>query len=64
MSSQFHLIGLWSDGNVHAHVDHAYAMMDEAAARGVKKIRLHILLDGRDVSETSALEYVAPLEVL
>lgn len=49
---------------MHAHVDHAYAMMDEAAARGVKKIRLHILLDGRDVSETSALEYVAPLEVL
>ena len=47
---------------MHAHVDHAYALMDEAAAQGAKKIRLHLLLDGRDVSETSALEYLAPLE--
>jgi len=58
----FHLIGLWSDGNVHAHVDHAYAMIEEAIASGTKKIRLHILLDGRDVSETSADLYVSPLE--
>jgi len=57
-----HLIGLWSDGNVHAHIDHAYAMIDRAREDGVKRVRLHLLLDGRDVGETSALDYIAPLE--
>lgn len=56
-----HLIGLWSDGNVHAHVDHAYALMREALASGCR-VRLHLLLDGRDVPPTSALDYVLPLE--
>ncbi len=58
-----HLMGLWSDGNVHSHVDHAYALMERAVAEGCKRVRLHLLLDGRDVGETSALEYVDPLEV-
>ena len=57
-----HLIGLWSDGNVHSHVDHAYALIADAIAKGARKIRLHPLLDGRDVPETSALDYVLPLE--
>lgn len=56
-----HLIGLWSDGNVHSHIDHAYAMMREALAAGCA-VRLHLLLDGRDVPPTSALDYVVPLE--
>ena len=57
-----HFIGLLSDGNVHSHVDHLYAMVRKAADMGVKKLRVHPLMDGRDVGETSALEYVEPLE--
>ena len=57
-----HFIGLFSDGNVHSHIDHLKAMLSQAAAEGVKKARVHILLDGRDVGEQSALEYVEPFE--
>ena len=57
-----HLIGLLSDGNVHAHQDHVHAMMAQAKKDGVKKLRLHVLLDGRDVGETSAETYVERLE--
>ena len=57
-----HFIGLFSDGNVHSHLDHLKAMIKEAKAEGVKKLRVHVLFDGRDVGETSALEYVAPFE--
>ena len=61
-NSTLHFIGLFSDGNVHSHIDHLKAMMEQAAQEGAKKIRVHILLDGRDVGETSALEYVDPFE--
>lgn len=57
-----HFIGLLSDGNVHSHIDHLLAMLDEAAREGVKTVRVHILLDGRDVDPTSALKYVDQLE--
>ena len=57
-----HFLGLFSDGNVHSHIDHLKAMVERACAEGVKKIRVHILLDGRDVGETSALDYVIPFE--
>ncbi|MEY4581180.1 MAG: Phosphoglycerate mutase, partial [Pseudomonadota bacterium] len=57
-----HFIGLLSDGNVHSHIDHLLALLQRAAADGVKRARVHVLLDGRDVSETSALSYVAVLE--
>lgn len=57
-----HFIGLFSDGNVHSHIDHLKAMLAQAKRDGVKRVRLHILLDGRDVGETSALEYVEPFE--
>ena len=60
--STLHFIGLFSDGNVHSHIDHLKAMMEHAAAQGIDRIRVHILLDGRDVGETSALEYVLPFE--
>ena len=59
-----HFIGLLSDGNVHSHIDHLFAMIRKAAEGGVKRLRVHPLLDGRDVGETSALEYVGPLEEL
>ncbi len=57
-----HFLGLFSDGNVHSHIDHLKAMIEQAKKEGVKCVRVHILLDGRDVGETSALEYVAPFE--
>lgn len=57
-----HFIGLFSDGNVHSHIDHLKAMLVRAKADGAKRVRIHILLDGRDVGETSALEYVEPFE--
>lgn len=57
-----HFIGLFSDGNVHSHIDHLKAMIVRAKADGVKRVRIHTLLDGRDVGETSALTYVEPFE--
>ncbi|MBQ3900698.1 MAG: 2,3-bisphosphoglycerate-independent phosphoglycerate mutase [Clostridia bacterium] len=57
-----HFIGLFSDGNVHSHIDHLKAMLVRAKADGARRIRIHILLDGRDVGETSALDYVRPFE--
>jgi 2,3-bisphosphoglycerate-independent phosphoglycerate mutase len=57
-----HFIGLFSDGNVHSHIDHLKAMIVQAKADGVPTVRIHALLDGRDVPETSALEYVLPFE--
>jgi 2,3-bisphosphoglycerate-independent phosphoglycerate mutase len=61
-NSTLHFIGLFSDGYVHSHMDHLKAMLVEAKAQGVRTARVHILLDGRDVGETSALEYVDPFE--
>ncbi|MBQ0125867.1 MAG: 2,3-bisphosphoglycerate-independent phosphoglycerate mutase [Clostridiales bacterium] len=60
--SVLHFLGLFSDGNVHSHIDHLKAMIIRAKADGVKCVRVHILLDGRDVGETSALDYVRPFE--
>ncbi len=59
-----HFIGLLSDGNVHSHIDHLFDMIRKASSTGVKRLRVHPLLDGRDVGETSALDYVEPLEEL
>ena len=57
-----HFIGLLSDGNVHSHINHLLKMLEEAKRSDVKRVRVHILLDGRDVDETSALKYVDILE--
>jgi 2,3-bisphosphoglycerate-independent phosphoglycerate mutase len=57
-----HFIGLFSDGNVHSNIAHLKAMVAQSKQEGLKKVRIHILLDGRDVPETSALDYVLPFE--
>ena len=57
-----HFMGLLSDGNVHSNISHLIALLKAAKAAGVKKAYCHILLDGRDVPATSALEYVGQLE--
>ncbi len=61
-ASTLHFIGLFSDGNVHSHIDHLKAMLAQAKAEGVSEVRVHILIDGRDVGETSALDYILPFE--
>ena len=61
-NSTLHFLGLFSDGNVHSHIDHLKAMIVKAKDEGVASVRIHILIDGRDVGETSALEYIDPFE--
>ena len=58
----FHFLGLLSDGNVHSHINHLFALLDRCKAEGIRRVYCHILLDGRDVPATSALEYVDQLE--
>jgi len=60
--STLHFIGLFSEGNVHSHLDHLRALVLRAKQEGQGRVRLHILLDGRDVPETSALDYLEPFE--
>ena len=57
-----HFLGLFSDGNVHSHIDHLKAMIVKAKEEGISTVRVHILIDGRDVGETSALDYILPFE--
>jgi 2,3-bisphosphoglycerate-independent phosphoglycerate mutase len=56
-SQRLHLIGLMSDGGVHSHIDHFMGLADIAAKSG-KKVFLHLITDGRDVSPTSAQKYL------
>ena len=60
--SDLHIFGLLSDGGVHSHINHLLAMIEEAKAEGINRVRVHVLLDGRDVPATSALTYVEQLE--
>ena len=57
-----HFLGLLSDGNVHSNIRHLFALLRRAKAQGIRRVYCHILLDGRDVPATSALEYVQQLE--
>jgi len=59
-----HFLGLLSDGNVHSHIDHLFALVAECARRQVTRVRLHVLLDGRDVAARSALTYIEKTENL
>ncbi len=61
-NSTLHFIGLLSDGNVHSNINHLESMLRKAKEQGVKKARIHPLIDGRDVPPTSALEYVERFE--
>ncbi len=61
-NTTLHFLGLFSDGNVHSHIDHLKAMLKKAKEAGIKTVGIHTLLDGRDVPETSALDYVEPFE--
>ncbi len=63
-SNTMHFLGLHSDGNVHSNTAHLYALLNEAAAQGVTRARLHLLHDGRDVGARSAPEYLAATEAV
>ncbi len=56
--SALHLMGLLSDGGVHSHIDHLFALMQMAKDRGLERVYIHAFLDGRDVSPTSGVDYV------
>ena len=56
--SALHLMGLLSDGGVHSHIDHLFALMQMAKDRGLERVYIHAFLDGRDVSPTSGVNYV------
>ena len=60
--SALHLVGLVSDGGVHSHRDHLYALVQLAKARGVEKIYIHAILDGRDVAPTAGREEIQKLQ--
>jgi len=57
-----HLLGLLSDGNIHSHIDHFITLAQYAATKGVQVLRVHALLDGRDVGIQTAQDYIAQLE--
>ena len=57
--SSLHLMGLLSDGGVHSHLEHLFALMKLARDRGLEKVYIHAFLDGRDVSPTSGADFVA-----
>jgi 2,3-bisphosphoglycerate-independent phosphoglycerate mutase len=59
-----HLIGLLSDGSIHSHIDHFIALIRYADSKGVARLRVHALLDGRDVGVQTAEQYVAQLQTL
>ena len=58
-----HFIGLHSDGNVHSHINHLHQLIERAVNDGVTRIRLHLLLDGRDTPPRSALGYIQQTEL-
>ena len=59
--ARLHLMGLLSDGGVHSHINHLFALLEMAKRRGVKEVYVHALLDGRDVAPTSGAGYVKAL---
>lgn len=59
---KLHLMGLLSDGGVHSHISHLYALIQMAKEQGVKEILVHPFLDGRDTPPRSAVQYLAELE--
>ncbi len=59
---KLHLMGLLSDGGVHSHITHLYALLEMAKKRGLTEVYVHCLLDGRDVPPSSAADYMQQLQ--
>lgn len=60
--STLHFMGIFSDGNVHSNIKHLEKMLDQAHQEGVERVRIHILIDGRDVPPVSEPKYIRRLE--
>ncbi|WP_095340026.1 2,3-bisphosphoglycerate-independent phosphoglycerate mutase, partial [Staphylococcus aureus] len=60
--SALHIFGLLSDGGVHSHYKHLFALLELAKKQGVEKVYVHAFLDGRDVDQKSALKYIEETE--
>ena len=59
--SELHLMGLLSDGGVHSHIEHLFALLELAKRNGLKKVYIHVFTDGRDTMPTSGLGYIREL---
>jgi 2,3-bisphosphoglycerate-independent phosphoglycerate mutase len=59
---RLHLAGLLSDGGVHSHITHLYALLELAKREGLREVFVHCLLDGRDTPPKSGADYLAQLE--
>jgi 2,3-bisphosphoglycerate-independent phosphoglycerate mutase len=57
-----HFLGLLSDGGVHSHINHLYALIDLAVSKGMQKIFIHAFMDGRDTPPDSGIDYIRSLE--
>src|SRR5690625_1500943 len=57
-NSALHLFGLLSDGGVHSHIEHLFALLELAKQEGLEHVYIHAFLDGRDVGPQTALEYI------
>ena len=57
-----HIVGLLSDGGVHSHIEHLFALLQMAKNENVENVYIHTILDGRDTPPTSAIDYVKSLE--
>lgn len=57
-----HLFGLLSDGGIHSHINHLFALMEMAKRKGIKNVYIHCILDGRDVPPISGMKYIKMLE--
>jgi 2,3-bisphosphoglycerate-independent phosphoglycerate mutase len=61
-SHQLHIIGLLSDGGVHSHIQHLFALLEMARQSGVQKVFVHCFMDGRDTPPHSGLDFVRQLQ--
>ncbi|MBQ8043947.1 MAG: 2,3-bisphosphoglycerate-independent phosphoglycerate mutase [Clostridia bacterium] len=60
--SKLHIFGLLSDGGVHSHTEHIFALLELAKREGVEQVYVHAFMDGRDTSPTSGVDYIRSLE--
>ncbi|WP_438348193.1 2,3-bisphosphoglycerate-independent phosphoglycerate mutase [Paenibacillus sp. FA6] len=60
-NTKLHLYGLLSDGGVHSHIEHVFAMLDLAKKEGLAEVYIHAFLDGRDVSPDSGIQFIERL---
>lgn len=62
-NSSLHLMGLLSDGGVHSHIEHLYAILKLAKENNIEKVYIHAFMDGRDTAVTSGMDYLKETEI-